>query len=320
MGVVGVVINPRSRRSSAALRARALRALEGDHEVLSLVTRRRGDGEELARAAREAGCETVVTLGGDGTVNEVALALEDSGVALCPMPLGGTNVFARALGWPAAPGEALGLLARTVAGRERLTRSVRLWRVEAGGVARRICLNAGVGIDADVVERVERRPRVKRALGQGAFAAAAVRGAHRAARRGASLRVASDDGEPFDAVSISMALGGPYAYLRSRPLDLVPGATFDGALHWVSLTGTRRTDVLRVAAGAFAGGRHASSEAVTAGLARDGLTVRAASPVGLQVDGEPLGEHVEIRLTPAGILTVLPPIDSRAKPAGSIGT
>ena len=64
------------------------------------LTRRGGDAHTLARGARERGADLVVVMGGDGTVNEAAAALVDTPVALCPFPAGGTNVFARALGWP----------------------------------------------------------------------------------------------------------------------------------------------------------------------------------------------------------------------------
>lgn len=304
---IAVVINPNSRRSSTGLRARVIRSLGSDHDVLTLVTRARGDAERLARGARDDGYSVFVSLGGDGTVNEVAGALEDSAALLCPVPLGGTNVFARAMGWPQAPESAVSLLGNAIRDRDALTREIRLWSVTMGENRRLVCLNAGIGIDADVVADVERRPMVKRRLGQAAFAAAAARAVEHTARRGGVLSVGSDGDEAFRAASISMAIGGPYAYLGSLPLDLIPGADFDGRLHWLGLRAGRRLDVARVATGAFVSGRHEDDAGVVTGATETNLTIAADEAVAVQVDGEPLGEHREIRFAPAGTLRVLSP-------------
>jgi diacylglycerol kinase family enzyme len=302
-----MIVNPNARRTSSSVRARVVRALGREHEVVSLVTSRAGDGRRLALEALESGCSVVLALGGDGTVNEVAGAIEDTGAVLCPVPLGGTNVFARALGWPAAPDAAVSLLPAALRAFDSHTRSIRLWSIDAGGATGHVCLNAGVGMDADVVAEVERHPLAKRTFGQGAFAVAAARAFEHTARRGGVLSVRSDDGEPVTVHSISLAIGGPYAYLGAVPLDLVPGAHFDGHLHWLALSRGGRRDIARVAVGAFASARHVRDSAVVSGVAHEGLTISAAEPVAVQVDGEPLGEHREVRLAPAGLLRALCP-------------
>ncbi|MDH3226095.1 MAG: diacylglycerol kinase family protein [Thermoleophilia bacterium] len=304
---IAVIINPNARRSSPGLRARVMRSLGAEHDAVSLVTRGKGDGEQLAREALDAGCEIFIVLGGDGTVNEVAGVIEDTDAALCPIPLGGTNVFARAIGWPATPEAAISLLRGVIGDRDALTRQIRLWAVTADGTRRRLCLNAGVGIDGEAVAEVERRPKAKRTLGQGAFAVAAARAVERTARRGSVLRVSSDGAEPVHAASISVAIGGPYAYFGALPLDLIPGADFDGRLHWLALSRARRRDIARVAAGAFASGRHARDAAVVRGVAQTSLTITTDEAVAVQADGEPVGAHREIRFAPAGMLRVLSP-------------
>jgi diacylglycerol kinase family enzyme len=284
-----------------------IRSLDREHDVATMVTRARGHGEQLARQALDEGYTTLVSLGGDGTVNEIAGALEDTGALLCPVPLGGTNVFARAMGWPAAPEAAVSLLGEALRRRDALTRSIRLWEIRADGDRRLMCLNAGMGIDGEVVAEVERRPIAKRTLGQGAFAVGAALAVEHTARRGGVLTVISDEAEAIRAASVSMALGGPYAYLGPTPLDLIPGANFDGRLHWLGLSQGRRMDVARVATGAFASGRQRNTAGVVNGAAERSLTIRADAPIAVQADGEALGEHVEIRCAPAGSLRVLSP-------------
>jgi diacylglycerol kinase family enzyme len=296
-----MIINARARRASSALRARAVRALARSHAVTTMVTERSGDGTRLARRAVERGVDLVVTMGGDGTVNEVATGLEDGGVPLLALPLGGTNVFTRALGWPKSPDDAISLLERSTDG-SLPEAELRVWAAQAGGSRRLICINAGMGIDAEAVALVEAHPGAKRRLGQASFAVAAARSAHAAVRRGGVLEVRSDDRDPVALMSLSAALGGPYAYLGSLPLDLVPGADFDGTLRWVGMSPGTLVDVARIAGGALAAARHVGDRRLVEGRAVRELTVRSSVPVDLQVDGEPLGAHSEVTFAPAGLL------------------
>jgi diacylglycerol kinase (ATP) len=61
-------------------------------------TERAGHATELAKAALERGADIVVASGGDGTVNEVACAMVNTGVAMGILPAGSGNGLARSLG------------------------------------------------------------------------------------------------------------------------------------------------------------------------------------------------------------------------------
>lgn len=307
MASITVVINPNSRRNSTSLRSRVVRSLAREHDVESVVTRARGDGTKLARKAVADGAAIIVTMGGDGTVNEVALSLEDQPVLLCPLPIGGTNVFARSLGWPSSPDAAVSVFAGAVNNPEAHAVDIRAWRIAVEGSERLVCLNAGVGIDAETVAEVERRPIAKRFLGQGAFAVAAAAAAETTARRGEVMALRSDGDPPIEFASTSMAIGGPYAYLGRTPLDLLPDAQFDGRLHWLGLHGGRRADIARVARGALTGDLGADQVALVRGAASRELTVSCSTEVAVQVDGEPLGLHREIHFSPGGRVRVLAP-------------
>jgi len=77
------------------------KAKEAGHDARCVVTRSLGHATELAAVAsanKQFG--TVVAVGGDGTVNEVARALLHSQVALGILPLGSGNGLARHLGIP----------------------------------------------------------------------------------------------------------------------------------------------------------------------------------------------------------------------------
>ena len=70
-----LVVNPKATTTSQRSRDVLVRALRSEVDLTVEYTRRRGHGATLARAAAESGVDVVVTLGGDGTVNEVVNGL-----------------------------------------------------------------------------------------------------------------------------------------------------------------------------------------------------------------------------------------------------
>src|SRR5688500_2952848 len=93
------ILNPR-----AGLAARqALHALENHtawRGIEVLTTNARGDARAFASEAAAAGCEVVLSIGGDGTANEVAWGLIGTNTALGLIPMGSGNGLARTLGIP----------------------------------------------------------------------------------------------------------------------------------------------------------------------------------------------------------------------------
>src|SRR5512139_384407 len=73
-------------------------------------TGRPGDAVLMAREAAHAGSETVVAVGGDGTVNEVANGLAGSATRLSAVPLGTGNVYAKEFSLPPTVEGCLALL------------------------------------------------------------------------------------------------------------------------------------------------------------------------------------------------------------------
>ena len=161
-----LVCNPKATTTSDRVRDVLVRALRSETELDVAYTRRRGHGASLAREARKNGVDVVVTLGGDGTVNEVVNGLLADGTgadvpALAVVCGGSTNVFARALGLPTDWAEGTAVILEALrAGR---TRSVGLGKVASLGAGTGLGLTeryftfcAGFGMDAEVIHRVER--------------------------------------------------------------------------------------------------------------------------------------------------------------------
>lgn len=79
-----------------------------DYEVR--YTERIHHGTEIAREAVDQGYDCVVAVGGDGSVNDVAQGLKDSGVTMGIIPCGSGNGLARSLKIPLTPASAIRLL------------------------------------------------------------------------------------------------------------------------------------------------------------------------------------------------------------------
>ena len=91
--------------------------------------------------------DCVVAVGGDGTVSAVAHALVDKPVPLGIVPAGTGNLVARELGIPLDIEAAVGLLTGP-----RHTRRIDAMRISG----RTFLLNAGVGINAEVIDQTSR--------------------------------------------------------------------------------------------------------------------------------------------------------------------
>lgn len=102
-----------------------------------------GHGTVLAQEAVAQGVDTVVAVGGDGSINEIAQGLVGSNTALAIIPLGSGNGLARALKIPMKVPHALELIAD---GRRK--------PMDVGYANEHLFLsNAGVGFDALIADK-----------------------------------------------------------------------------------------------------------------------------------------------------------------------
>ena len=156
-----VVVNPAS-AGGRTLRhwpdnASLLRALGVDFEVH--VTTAPDDATRAVRQALRDGVTRIVSVGGDGTLNEVVNGFfADDGTPLGSaatlgiVPSGTGGDFRRSAGIPAAPDSAMRVLAAAT------PRSVDVGRVDFADGSRRYFINiADCGIGGEVVARVNRR-------------------------------------------------------------------------------------------------------------------------------------------------------------------
>ena len=153
-----VIVNPKSASGSTrekwSLTASDLRAHFGPFSVA--FTKFQGEGSVIAERAAKSGRKFIIACGGDGTINEVANGIIDSGkdAELGVLPSGTGGDFRRTLGLPLNNREAAAAL------RDGITKTIDAGRVtfqsNDGEAVSRYFLNiSSVGLAAGVIKRVK---------------------------------------------------------------------------------------------------------------------------------------------------------------------
>jgi diacylglycerol kinase family enzyme len=296
-----LVVNPKATTTSEHSRDILVRALRSEVDLQVEYTRRRGHAAILAGSAARSGIDVVVTLGGDGTVNEVVNGLLTADPAasaterplLAVVPGGSTNVFARALGLPGDWAEGTYVILNAL--RQRRTRTINLGRVDD----RYFTFCAGLGIDAEVVRRVERaRMHGKVSTPWLYLRSITAEYALRTDRRAAPLTLERpDEPDEITLANVIVQNTAPWTYLRGRPIDACPNASFDTGLDVMGMRTLHVAATVRAGAQFLAGAGYPSGERVVQLHDIEAFTVRADRPVALQVDGDYLGERVKVQFS-----------------------
>lgn len=268
------------------------KALAADCKLEAVDTASRNHASELSSDAVDRGFSAVVVFGGDGTVNEVAQSLVGTDVALGVLPGGSTNVMARALGIPLDPVDATAFLGSRLASDSRR-------RINVGRFDERYFLfSAGMGLDAEVVRRVEAAPEKKRAYGEWWFVVNALKAAmtqYRGVQPGITLSV--EGAEPARVVLTVCCNGRPFTYFMRFPIDACPGAGLDSGLDLLGFTKIHATTIPRLAWSLFVSRSHPRwrNARYHHDIARARL--EADSPMPVQVDGDYIGERSEVSIS-----------------------
>jgi diacylglycerol kinase family enzyme len=279
-----LIVNPNATRVTPELALAVERELAaGGEEVETFLTEGPRHASELA--AEAAGrCERIYVYGGDGAFNEVVNGLEDEDIAVGFLPGGGTSVLPRALGLPRDPVEAARRLGRS--GRER--------RIALGRVnGRRFTFSAGLGLDAQLVRRVDALGRrAGRRPGDVAFARTLLALlAGRCGRLPPAMTVLGHDRVAFALV----ANCDPYSYVGRFAIHAAPEARFELGLDLVAPRAVGPLGLPRVAAWAARGRGQTSSPRVLYLHDLDEVEIECDAPTPLQADGEDLGDVVTAR-------------------------
>lgn len=279
-----LIANPRAGSVSMRTKEVIVKALAADFKIEVHDTTARDHATELARDAVERGFDAVLAFGGDGTINEIAQPLVESDVALGFLPGGSTNVLARSLGFPRDPVEATAVCAARL--RAGQTRRIGVGRIEE----RYFLFSCGMGLDAEAVRRVEQDPDrgVKKRewiFLRHAFAAGAT--AYRTTD--ALLDVEVQGQEAFPAVFVIICNGRPFTYFKGFPVDACPAARLDRRLDLLGLTKVRFATIPRIVWSVFVSRSHVKWRSSRYFHDIGAATLRAHSPMPVQVDGDFIG-------------------------------
>jgi diacylglycerol kinase family enzyme len=279
-----LIVNPYASAVTEARTVAVQRALGRAAEVRTVLTERPRHATELARAAGEAGeVDALVVFSGDGGFNEALNGVDRRDLPLGFVPGGGTSVLPRALGLPREPVRAAEQLADAL--EHGRTRMISTGRVNG----RRFAFNAGLGIDAEAVRRIDEQGRSAegRRPGDAAFVAAILRLV--AERRGRFDPVLELRGRGR-AAFLLVANAHPYTYVRGLAIHVAPEAVVDDGLDFLAPVSLRPASLARLLFFLFTGrGRPAALH----GHDLDRIEVACDLPIPLQADGEDLGDVTE---------------------------
>lgn len=292
MDRVLLISNARAGSVSDRTREVIVKALSADFKLEVADTVARNHASELSADAVDRGFDAVLVFGGDGTVNEAAQGLVGTGTALGVLPGGSTNVTARSIGVPADPVEATAFIAARL--RSRTTRRINVGRLGD----RYFLVGAGMGLDAEVVHRVEADPEAKRRNPHRTFLINALKaGATQYRSSDPGISVSADGADPVKVVFVVCANLRPLTYYKRWPVDGLPQATLDGGLDLFGLTKVRLVTIPRIAWSVFVSRSHVRWRSSIYVHDFDKARWEADRPLPMQVDGDYLGESDGVDVT-----------------------
>jgi diacylglycerol kinase family enzyme len=279
------VSNPVAGSVSARVKEVIVKALEADFKLEVVETAARNHAGDLARDAVDRAFDAVISFGGDGTINETAQGLVGTDVALAILPGGSTNVIARALGVPRDPVEATAFVASHL-------RSATTTRINVAKLNDRFFLfNAGMGLDAETVRRVESDPEGKHRNHEKLFVRNALK-AGLTQYRGVEPMISMTVGnaEPVDVVTAIACNGAPFTYYRGWPVDVCPRARLDKGLDVFGISRIRARMVPRLVYALFVSRSHIRWRTGTYHHDIESVNLEAKMPMPVQLDGDYVGD------------------------------
>jgi diacylglycerol kinase (ATP) len=281
------IVNERSGKKRDFDIAEVIRASNA-FESTVLSCGRKEDLDAMIDGAERDGMEVVFAVGGDGTVHETARRLIGRKPALGILPAGSGNGFARHIGLPIDPAEALDSC-----------RGGRLVTIDTALVNEHPFLGVmGIGFDAMIADR---------------FASSSVRGLETYVKEG--LRAFAEfKAEEYEVTAngntirqrafvVAIANSGQYGNnARIAPLASLQ----DGLLDVVIIHDTNLLEAAFLLARLFHGSLH-QAKGVTCFQTAE-VTIRRAAAGPAHLDGEPLtlGAELQIRVLPRSLRLLVP--------------
>ena len=293
-----LVVNPNATTTNERVRDVIVSAFRSEVDLDVVMTTHPGHAQELGEQALRDGLDVVITLGGDGTINEVVNGLLVDGPgpkvpALATVPGGSANVLARSTGLPRAAVEATGVLLGGLHGHR--------WRTISLGRAgdRWFTMNVGMGLDAEIIAAMERQRAAGKKASPARYFATTLREYFAGTDRKEPAITIEQPGEPdIDHVFLAIVQNSaPWTFFGELAVNPNPGANFDDDLDVFAIRDLRVLPSLRWARRLLMGSQADSTKGLFVGRDIAELTLKARRPVAVQIDGEALGDQQELRIT-----------------------
>jgi len=306
---IAIIFNPASGQARSKSRARdALYRLAREGAVLSLhPTTAAGDARRLS--AELAGrVDALLSIGGDGTLNEVVNGVLDAGAEtpIAIVPSGTANVVARELGLPTRTRD----LARLALHGPMRALDVGLATGE-GGSPRRFIMCAGIGFDAAIVDVVSRE-RTRRGITMLDYyipAMATLLKYHFPVMHVQVDGALVDEASTFTVIGNMRRYGGPFRFFNDATPD-------DGLLDVCCLHGRSQFDLLRYGLGTVQ--RNLPDLDGVAYYRGRTIEVAAADDVLVQVDGDCGGRlPMRFEVIPAAVRFCVATLDPHGESAAA---
>ena len=297
-----LVVNPRATTTSTRTADVIVQALSHELALEVTFTTHRGHGRELGHWALDNRLDAVIALGGDGVVNEVLNGILRDGPgskvpALGVIPGGSANVFSRALNVPTDPVEATGVVLRSV--REGRYRLIGLGHIRTDDDERWFTVNAGMGLDATIIDAMEGQRRAGHRATPARYLATTIR-EYFARREGATMELTRPGVAGSTRVVLAIVQNtSPWTYFGTFPIDPCPHASFETGLDVFALRRlgpiTTARAARRMLAAAQSGTRAGSSILTWHDQRSFTVSVEQSSePSELEQSGEPAPAPVEV--------------------------
>jgi len=253
--------------------------LEGLGSYQMAETLNPGDGERAAREAVQGGIRKIVSVGGDGTLNEVVNGISDhlDEVTLGIVPLGTGNDFARALGIEPGYEHAGQFLL------EGATRRVDLIRLRNRDLTRLFVNTSAGGFTTIVTEKLT--PESKDWLGALAFYVAGARALPELTEYRMTMKF--DQKEPMEVAAYNLVVSNGPTIAGGIPV--APAAELDDGLMDILVIPAISVAKLALILPSILAGRHVGNPDLILQRART-FRVSSSPNFGLNTDGEVIGE------------------------------
>lgn len=294
-----LIVNPRATTTSPRVIDVIVHALANELDLDVTVTTHKGHGITLGERAREEGLDIVVTLGGDGVAHEVVngmLAEEsDRMPVLATIPGGSANVFARSLGLPNDAVEATGVILESIRDQR--------WRTVGLGTAndRWFLVNAGLGIDAEIIAAMEKHRKAGRAATPRRYFTTTLNTFFRQTnRKDPALTLSRMSGEDhhierLEGVYLAIVQNtSPWTFFGTLPINPNPAASFETGLDVFALRSMHVPNALIAARRLLTQSGGSERNGIVTWHDQAEFTLTASRPVELQIDGEGLGSVTEV--------------------------